>query len=202
MGKETATSPHRHLVRSAVPERERTLTLVRQRATLRHSLLPHPSPRPPVTESEPLPAPAADTWDGILAALRRRYPGQRDSVLFCIYKLQQNSQLTLRDFRAEAELHGIPMAGRSLHSARILLGLAKDDSAPAASPALPDLALPVRTPRPARRERAAEDGSGDSIEHKVLSAVRQIQSAAGAESEQLRNAIRQAIAILQRALGS
>lgn len=49
-----------------------------------------------MTEAETNP-PAADTWDGILANLRRRYPGQKDSVLFCIYKLQQNPDLTLRD---------------------------------------------------------------------------------------------------------
>ena len=155
---------------------------------------------------EPTPVPAADTWEGILAALRRRYPNQKDSVLFCIYKLQQNPELTLRDFRAEAELHGIPMAGRSLHSARLLLGLQKAEPPAAASgaasatAALPDLRVPPRAPRRARSERTADDGAG--IETKVLAAVRQIQSAAGAEAEQLRAAIRQAVAILQRALGS
>jgi hypothetical protein len=40
-----------------------------------------------------------------------------------------------------------------------------------------------------------------SIEHQVVAAVRRMQSAAGAETERLRAGIRQAIAILQRALG-
>jgi hypothetical protein len=150
-----------------------------------------------VTDSELSPAPAADTWDGILAALRRRYPGQKDSVLFCIYKLQQNAELTLRDFRAEAELHGIPMAGRSLHSARLLLGLQRAEAAPVA--ALPDLRTPPRAERPVRRARETDGGQG--IEERVLAAVRQIQSAAGADADGLRAAIRQAIAVLQRALG-
>lgn len=144
--------------------------------------------------------PAADTWEGILAALRRRYPGKKDSVLFCIYKLQQNPDLTLRDFKAEAELHRIPMAGRSLHSARILMGLAKEEARPSQAavgvPPLPRL----------HRSRAAlaqrDDDAPGAIEAKVVAAVRQIQSAAGAQSEQLRAAIQQAIAILQRALGS
>ncbi len=152
-----------------------------------------------MTETEPTPPPAADTWEGILAALRRRYPGQKDSVLFCIYKLQHNAELTLRDFRAEAELHGIPMAGRSLHSARVLLGLQRAEPAPAPAPALPDLRLPPRAERHPRAKRADDDGG---IETKVLAAVRQIQTAAGAEADQLRAAIRQAIVILQRALGS
>lgn len=154
-----------------------------------------------MTDPEPA-VPAADTWDGILAALRRRYPGQKDSVLFCIYKLQQNPELTLRDFRPEAELHGIPIAGRSLHSARTLLGIIKE-AAPAADPVATALA-PIE--RPARRRdrapAAATADDGGSIETKVIAAVRQIQSAAGAESEQLRAAMRQAIAILQKALGS
>ena len=146
-----------------------------------------------MTEPEVAP-PTTDTWEGILETLSRRYPGQKNSVLFCIYKLQQNPDVTLRDFRAEAELHGIPVGGRTLHSAKGLLGLLK-----AASPAPPAEAAATATQR--RRQRASEaDSASDSIENKVLAAVRQIQSTAGAEAEQLRAAIRRAIAILQQAL--
>ena len=138
---------------------------------------------------------STDSWEGILENLRRRYPGQKDSVLFCIYKLQHNPDLTLRDFSAEAKLHGIPTAGRALHSARQLLGLIKE--APAPAPQLEEVPVTRR-----RRERTPEpDDGGASIETKVLAAVRQIQSAASGEAEQLRGAIRQAIAILQRAVG-
>lgn len=148
-----------------------------------------------MTDSDLTPPPATDTWEGILAALRRRYPGQKDSVLFCIYKLQHNPELTLKDFRAEAELHGIPMAGRALHSARVLLGLQKEEPA---APAAPQLVPPLERITRQRRHAAGDDSS--SIEDKVLAAVRQIQSSAGAQSEHLRTAIRQAITILQRAL--
>ena len=164
--------------------------------------------------NEPADTAAADSWDGILAALRRRYPDQKDSVLFCVYKLQQNPELTLRDFRAEAELYGIPTAGRALHSARGLLGLQHDDPKPrakaaaaAASPAREDLAadalprLARAERRKARQQRAATVDAGVSVETQVLAAIRQIQSAAGSQSEQLRTAMREAIAILQRALG-
>lgn len=141
------------------------------------------------------PPPSTDSWEGILETLRRRYPGQKDSVLFCIYKLQQNPDLTLRDFAAEAKLYGIPTAGRALHSARQLLGLIKET--PLAQPVLEEVPVARR-----RRERTSEpDDGGASIETKVLAAVRQIQSAASSEAEQLRAAIRQAIAILQRAVG-
>ncbi|HEU4419267.1 MAG TPA: hypothetical protein VFT55_10030 [Planctomycetota bacterium] len=146
-----------------------------------------------MTDPEAAP-PTTDTWEGILDALSRRYPGQKNSVLFCIYKLQQNPDVALRDFRAEAELHGIPVGGRTLHAAKELLGLNKP---PAASGAAAETtpATPAR-----RRQRAGEPGTGDSIESKVLAAVRQIQSNAGAEAEQLRDAIRRALAILQQAL--
>lgn len=143
--------------------------------------------------------PPTDTWEGILAALRRRYPGQKDGVLFCLYKLQQNPDLGLRDFRAEAELHRIPVAGRSLHSARMLLGLVRTAPEPTAAPAVA-IAAPAPRRRRTRAPSAPDDG-GAAIERQVVAAVRQIQSAAGAEAEQLRAAIRQAIAILQRALG-
>ncbi|MEO6597043.1 MAG: hypothetical protein ABIP94_20045 [Planctomycetota bacterium] len=149
-----------------------------------------------MTESDIAP-PAADTWDGILENLRRRYPGQKDSVLFCIYKLQQNPVLTLRDFRDEAALYGIPMAGRALHSAKGQLGLIKAPPVPSPEP-VAEVAAPVR-----RRGRPArDDAGGASIESKVVAAVRQIQTAAGADAEQLRSAMRKAIAILQQALGS
>ena len=146
-----------------------------------------------MTEPELVPA-TTDTWEGILEALGRRYPGQKNSVLFCIYKLQQNPDVTLRDFRAEAELHGIPVGGRTLHSAKGLLGLNKQPAASSA-PATGEAAGPAR-----RRQRANEPDASDSIESKVLAAVRQIQSNAGAEAEQLRTAIRRAIALLQQAL--
>ncbi len=163
--------------------------------------------------NEPTTAPVADTWDGILAALRRRYPDQKDSVLFCIYKLQQDPDLTLRDFRAEAKLYGIPTAGRALHSARGLLGLQTNEpkpraqSATAAAPEREELtadALPRRARaerRQARQQRAATADAGVSVETQVLAAIRQIQSAAGSQADHLRTAMREAIAILQRALG-
>lgn len=150
------------------------------------------------------PSAPADSWDAILDGWRRRYPGQRDSVLFCIHKLQQNPDLTLRDFRDEAKLHGIPVAGRSLHSARVLLGLAR---APVAHEPEPEAAtIEVPDTEPGRRRRGRPAGkpnasSLSSIEDQVVAAVRSIQSAASADVERMRAAMRQAIAILQRALG-
>lgn len=149
-------------------------------------------------------APATnDSWDGILANLRLRYPGQKDSVLFCLHKLHSNPALGLPDFRDEARLHGIPMAGRALHSAKVILGLATvKPRAPKAPKPTVQAAMTLERAttghtRSVRNDRSTDDGS---IENKVLDAVRQIQSAAGAEAENLRTAVREAVAILQRAL--
>ena len=156
-------------------------------------------PEVDVTDSEPA-RPPANTWEAILENLRRRYPGQKDSVLFCIYKLQQNPDLTIRELKPEADLHQIPMAGRALHSAKGLLGLLKE--APSVQPAAPIMNTAsdaMRHRRERRAAAAADDGS--SIEETVLAAVRQIQSSASQQTDQLRAAVRQAIARLQRALG-
>ena len=107
----------------------------------------------------PTPEADADGWDALLAALRRRYPGQKDSVLFCVHKLSQDAELTLRDFREEARLHGIPMAGRALHSARVLLGLAPANKPATANPA--PVATPLTETGPVqrvRRRRSPEPG--------------------------------------------
>ena len=146
----------------------------------------------------------ADSWEGMLANLRNRYPGQKDSVLFCIHKLHQNQDLGLPDFREEAALYGIPMAGRALHSAKVILGLAKakprtPKQKPASQPR--EASTPVAAAEtPSRKQRSFAAGKSTSIEAQVLAAVRQIQSDAGEDSARLRAAIRQAIAILQRAL--
>lgn len=144
--------------------------------------------------------PIADTWEAMLEILRSRYPGQKDSVLFCIHKLQQNPELSLRDFRAEAELHGIPMAGRSLHSARQLLGLVREPAA-ADTAAAPTAEPTANVPHRTRRQRRREEHDGGSLEAQVIAAVRQIQDNAGANVERLRAGIREAIRVLQRALG-
>ena len=134
---------------------------------------------------------AAEPWPKQLESLRARHPDQKDSVLFCLHKLEQDPSVGLPDLRGEAADLGIPMAGRALHSAKVLLGMAE--------------AKPRRAnkPKAAATTAAAPAKAGDAdtaIEDQVLSAVRQIQSAAGAEAERMRRAIRQAIEILQDAL--
>jgi hypothetical protein len=141
-------------------------------------------------ESEPEATPADNEWDSAFRELGRRFPGNSDGVLFCIYKLQGNPELSLRDFRDEARLHGIAMSGRSLHSARVLLGLTK-----AAQPR-----RPRRDAEEVDEGGADADLAGDTLESQLREVVDRIQASAREENERLRAAIREAIALLQRAL--
>lgn len=148
-----------------------------------------------MTDTEASPSPASTDWSRAAEELRGRFPGQKDSVLFCVHKLEQDASLGLADLRDEAAALGVPTAGRALHSAKVLLGMAtakprrkKADREPA-PPAAPIAAR--ATPRAS---------TADGIEDQVLSAVRQLQSAAGAEVDRLRKAVREAVRVLQDAL--
>jgi hypothetical protein len=155
----------------------------------------------------------AGTWEGDLERLRARFPGTRDGALFCIYKLEQDPELMLRDFKAEAELRGVPLSGRSFHSARVLLGLeAPTRPRPRRMRAVEfeedeaieeAIAEPVAVPRPASRAprapapAAAFGELGADFESVLRDAV---ERAATQRTEALRSAIRDAIRILSAAL--
>ena len=145
-----------------------------------------------MSEPAPQPAPEYTNWDNIRDQLAAQFPGQKDSVLFCVSKLQATPSAGLADLRDEATALGIPMAGRALHSAKVLLGMAQAKPRRPNKPKLADV--------PPQHAPASHKQAEDVIEDQVLSAVRQIQSAAGAEAERMRAAIRKAIEILQTAL--
>ena len=174
---------------------------------LRLHRAPNPAPPTHVTDHDAPadPAPQSgnqDSWAQLLEQLRNRYPGQKDSVLFCIHKLQQNPDLTMRDFRDEAMLYGIPMAGRALHSAKVLLGLAtaKPRAPRVATTKDDEVGLHTDGPIERHKRKHAEDTPEGAIESQLVAAVKQLQSSANSETRQLRNAIKRAIAILQQAI--
>jgi hypothetical protein len=165
-----------------------------------------------VTETAPdlvlSPTPSAPSWSEALDQLRQRFPEATDGILFCAHKLQQNPNLGLRDLRAEAGVLGLSLAGRSLHSARVLLGLAGRTAAEKAPSRRGR--TPQRGPRPEPKARVARRTASPPrvadadapVETRLLSAVRQLQEAAASESQKLRRAIAAAIRVLQEALQS
>ena len=144
------------------------------------------------TSDEPTATPAEQSWDASMAALRNQFPKASEGILFCVFKLQQSPDLTIKDFRDEAALHGIKIGGRAIHSAKVLLGMEK-----------PSIRRTARDMASLRSERSApvlDFNNGDSVENSLISAVQQIQEAATSESRRLRTGISMAIQILQRAL--
>lgn len=143
----------------------------------------------------PRAASTAAAWEELLDNLRKRYPGQKDSVLFCVFKLHQNPELSLRDFRDEAKLHGIGLAGRSLHSARVLLGLAT------ARPSKPRASKPDQATRTSAAPRGVSNAAqGDAVEAQLLALVRQMQAPLREQNERLRAAIAAALEVIAEAL--
>lgn len=147
---------------------------------------------------------AMDTWDQLLATMRSRYPGQTDGVLFCILKLQQNPEASLRDFRDEAALHGLTLAGRALHSAKVMLGLAEKSPSPKRKRA--EAPVEVEEAQPVVRRSSAPANSlaniGGGIENKLMAAVSQLQNAAAEENARLRAVLGSVLDIVSEALST
>ena len=154
---------------------------------------PDPRPAPPATRQPP------DAWTANLQRLRERFPDAREGVLFCVHKLEQSPDARLTDFRDEAALYGIPLSGRSLNSAKVLLGLAERPTRkPKAERAAP--ASPADKPRAFAPAKAKPGTGAQALEAQLTDALQQIQSAATAQSQRLREAMHEAIRVLERAL--
>lgn len=149
-------------------------------------------------------------WERYLPRLRERFPGPRDGTLFCVYKLEQDPDLTLKDFKAEAELRGIMLSGRSLHAAKVLLGMeAPPRPRRRAEPVdaeleSPEPESPWEQPRPrwvapatTTKLPAALSSLGSDLETTIRRAV---DEAAHERTAKLRDAMQQAIDVLRDAL--
>ncbi|MBK8978366.1 MAG: hypothetical protein IPM29_20890 [Planctomycetes bacterium] len=170
------------------------------------------APKPATGRPEALPG---ESWDDALVRLRGHFPDAREGVLFCVHKLLQDRDIMVRDFKAEADMRGIKLSGRSYHSAKVLLGMAAPPT-----PRRRKVEAVVETddgfdveledegeaeaiaPQPAtrRQRRSTAEARPGSVEDALRAAISQIEDAARADAERLRDAIREAIDVLQRAL--
>lgn len=149
--------------------------------------------------AEPAPTePEVNSWDQLLAALRSRYPGQKDGILFCVWKLQNNPEASLRDFRDEARMHGLSLVGRSVHSAKVLLGLA--DALPKVVRKPKVVAEPAAVAMPRRSSAPVGGNTSFGVESKLVAAVEQLQNAAAEENARLRAALQAVLDIVDDAL--
>ncbi len=149
-------------------------------------------------------APKNDTWEALLATLRNRFPGASDGILFCILKLQQDPELKLRDFRQEADLYGIKLGGRALHSAKVLLGMREPavrrrKSEPEPEPE-PVLFLPAQAQERARRPRRRNGVDTVQAFGQMLDELRAMHDAVVQENARLRQAMTAALQLVDEVL--
>lgn len=129
----------------------------------------------PRTDTTPSSSKAnAGTWDAAFDALKARYPRAKDSIVFCIYELQNNPEVALDDLKARASMHGIRVTGASVNAAQRLMAPEEARSEPEAAEAEPAPRKPRG--RPARQQKAA--GNGMDAEAMLRQVVAKI---AGAE---------------------
>ena len=140
----------------------------------------------------------AGTWDAAFAALRARYPKAKDSIVFCIYELQNNPEVALDDLKARASMHGIRVTGASVNAAQRLMAPEEAGSEPEAAEVEPAPRKPRG--RPARQQKAASNGL--DAEAMLRQVVAKMQAQSSAEAERLRASIRKAVAVLEAAVES
>ncbi len=182
-----------------------------------------PEPNPPESND------ATGGWEKARNVLRAKFPSANtDGVLFCIYKLEQDPLLSLRDFRDEAKMHGLSVAGRSLHSAKVALGLqaparrrskaidaelSPEDQTRAmthwgrdasthtpAQPRRDEFERREPAPRSSNANRPKDGEKDDTLEHQMIAFAQQLQNRASEHGTRLRSAMKDAIRILQDAL--
>ena len=138
-----------------------------------------------------------ESWEVARERLAVEFPDRKEGILFCIWKLRQDPRATLVDFRDEAKLRGVVLGGPSLHSAKVALGWGEPSTrTPKAS--APEPQASAARFEPSREARPAQQA--DELEKQLLSNIQMIRSAASGEAARLKEAIREAMRVLQNAL--
>lgn len=141
-------------------------------------------------ETDPKPAPTTTpkTWIDTFADLQPRFPGTKDSILFCVHALENDAAVELDDLKARASAHGIRVTAASLAAARRLLD--PNQASPATSKAAGS--------RKGNRGRPARPRAGDfDPEALIRGVVEKIEQSRNAEADRLRECIRKAIQVLE-----
>jgi hypothetical protein len=146
--------------------------------------------------AEPIPVTTSDSWTDQLNQLKAKYRHVRPAILAALTVLLHNESVTLEDAKAQAAARGFRVTAASINGARTLLE--KMDAPPTAATTA-TLAVPA-VPRPPRRPRAPQPPL--DAEGMIRDLVGRMQTEKHAEVERLRDALRQAIAVLQKAVGA
>src|SRR5262245_19379012 len=155
-------------------------------------------PLPPAGEATP-----DNAWDQQFDRLRNRFPGVKDTILFCVHALQHGSVVDLEALKAQAVMYGLRITGASLNAARRVLDPSAaprprrraERVAAAATEAAP---APARVAAP--RSRAVPPGSQAEVEAMIRALVAKVQADTDARLQRLRGAVDEALRILRDVL--
>lgn len=136
---------------------------------------------------------ALDSWTQQLDQLKDRYKHVRQPILVALNILLHDQNIAIDDAKAQAQLHGVRITAASMNAARTLLS--RMDAPPTPSATTP-AAAPARRPRRERRQTEPLD-----VEGSIMHFVEKLRGESGAEAQRMREAVRQAVAILQAAIG-
>lgn len=147
-----------------------------------------------MTDHEATPPPSA--WTDQFAALQARFPQARGPVLVALHILTQNPDVAVEDAKAQASLLGTRITAASIAAARRFLA-----PPPPVRTTLLDSPPVAERPSATREPRRPTPPPEIDTEALIRQVVGKIQGEGSAEAERLRAAVRQAIAILQAAVG-
>ncbi|MCA8949284.1 MAG: hypothetical protein KDE27_07265 [Planctomycetes bacterium] len=156
----------------------------------------------PETQTTTASPPVTD-WPRQLAELQTRYPKVREPILAALHVLTENREVSLDEAKAQAAALGVRITAASVAAAdRLLERQSPPATDPTPAPEAP--AAPKATANEPRRGRARRSPRAAppalDIEELVRATVDKIQSQNNAEAERLREAMRQAVAVLQAAV--
>ena len=158
-------------------------------------------PLPPAGEPTP-----DNAWDQQFDRLRNRFPGVKDTILFCVHALQHATDVDLEALKAQAAMYGLRITAASVNAARRVLN---PDAAPrprkraerAAIAAVDATPTPARVAPPRSRGRVAAADSQAEVEAMIRAVVAKVQAGADARLQRLRDAVDEALRILREVLG-
>lgn len=142
--------------------------------------------------------PVPESWDAQFDALRQRFPNVRGNMLVALHIVMQQPDVTNNDAKARAAMFGATVSITNLEAARRLLNPPAPTVTVSAEAAVAAPATAAeRSPSPSRQAEPTVDA-----EQLIRTIVGRLQDEGAVEARRLKDAVRQAIAILSRAVGS
>lgn len=152
-----------------------------------------------MTAIDPIPeSTTTQPWNNLFDELKTRYPKVREPILAALAALMQNPDIGADHAKAVAAANGIRITAASIAAAQRLLS--RQDAPTEIAPPKDKPAKAVAKARPGRPARRPE--ANLDVEALIRATAERIQTQGNVEADRLRDAMRQAIAVLEAVLSS